>query len=406
MTLRLLALASIAALTVPLVACTGASGDDDDSTPEPGLCDGVTVVEGTGIELSTFATGLSSPLHLTHAGDGTHRVFVVEQGGVIKSFSESGELLDDSWLDISDRVVTGFESGLLSVAFHPDFAANGKVYVNYTAGGSGPTIVSEFTVSRDTAVDGPDVSSERVLLNISQPAANHNGGLVAFGPDGYLYIGMGDGGGGGDTFGNGQDQTSFHAKILRIDVDNGDPYAIPEDNPWAGDPQFVEEMFIWGLRNPWRFSWDRETGDLYVADVGQDDWEEISVLEIGANGGWPLTEGNNCFTPGCDLSSYDNAIFEYSHGGGPGQGISITGGHVYRGCAMPDLHGVYFFSDYPYVAQSPLWSIRWDGGASAEPGPVNIENINLLVSSLGEDERGEIYVVDHGGSVRKIVPSN
>jgi len=402
MTLRLLALIGLSTLTFPLVACSGAAGDDDDATGTPGLCDGIEAVDGTGISLTTWATGLSNPLHVTNAGDGTHRVFVVEQGGVIKSFSESGELLDGSWLDIRDRVVTGFESGLLSLAFHPDFASNGRVFVNYTSGGSGPTVVSEFTVSRDTAVDGPDASSERVILEVNQPAANHNGGLVTFGPDGYLYIGMGDGGGGGDTFGNGQNGNTMLAKILRIDVDNGDPYSIPSDNPWAGDPQLVEEMFTWGMRNPWRFSFDRETGDLYVADVGQDSWEEVSVLTNGSNGGWPETEGNHCFTAGCDLSEFDGAIWEYPRS----SGISITGGFVYRGCKLPDLHGVYLFSDYPYVASSPLFSIRWDGGAKAEAGPVNIANTGLLVSSFGEDERGEIYVVNHGGSVAKIVPGN
>jgi len=398
-------------LSLPLVACGGgqrgddddtsdddddASDDDDDATNDP--CDGVETVSGTNISLEPFASGFSSPVHIANAGDGTGRVFVMEQRGRIYELDAEGGGQRE-YLRIQDHVTSSGESGMLSMAFHPSFATNGKLYAYYTDG-SGDTVVSEFEVDGDPATDLPDENSERVVLSQSQPAWNHNGGQIAFGPDGFLYIGLGDGGGGGDTYGNGQRENTFLAKILRIDVDNGDPYGIPDDNPFIGVGSHRSETWAWGLRNPWRFSFDRETDELWIADVGQNDWEEIHIGRIGANYGWPEMEGNHCFTPGCDPSNFEPAIHEYSHNTG---GISITGGFVYRGCKLPDLHGTYIYSDYNYF-NSPLWSLSWDG-AVASQGPIDTGGIGGLISSFGEDEQGEIYVANHSsGTVLKIVP--
>ncbi len=384
-------------LALPLLGCPTAPDDDDtadDDDVDP--CEGIPTVAGTDIDLETVAAGLDFPVHVTHAGDGSGRLFVSEQNGAIVAISVSGT--QSTFLDISSRVSSGGERGLLSVAFHPEFSANGRFFVYYTASGGGATTVSEFGLDGD---GNGDPGSERVLLTEAQPAANHNGGQIAFGPDGYLYIGLGDGGGAGDNFGNGQRQDTFHAKILRIDVNSGDPYGIPDDNPFIGVEDHRPETYMWGLRNPWRFSFDRQTGDVWIADVGQGDWEEVDIGYAGANFGWPEAEGNHCYTPGCDLSAYEGAVFEYDHF----DGISITGGFVYRGCRMPDLKGVYFYSDYNYF-NSPLWSLTWDGSSSTEAGPVTLGSTTGLISSFGEGELGELYVCDHtGGRLWKIVPA-
>ena len=398
----------LALLLLPLLACSNPrrddddSGDDDDAADDDDTasdpCEGIEQVSGTDVELDVFATGLSSPVHITHAGDGSGRVFVVEQGGTIVELDADGGNRRE-WLDINNNISCCGERGLLSMAFHPGFATNGRFYVYYTASPGGGTVVSELQVEGDPLTGLPDDDTERILLSQNQPASNHNGGQIAFGPDGYLYIGLGDGGGAGDTYGNGQRPDTFQSKILRIDVDGGDPYGVPDDNPFIGVGNHRPETWAWGLRNPWRFSFDRETGDLWIADVGQNQWEEIHLGSAGGNYGWPEMEGNNCFTSGCDPSDFEPAIHEYTHSAG----ISITGGFVYRGCALPDLHGVYFYSDYNYF-NSPLWTLTWDGN-NAQQGPVNVSGVGGLVSSFGEDELGEIYVADHSGDrVWKIVP--
>ena len=386
--------ARLSLLLLPLlVGCP--PSDDDDATGAPDLCDGIEGVEGTDIALDTVTAGLSSPVHVTNAGDGSGRLFVVEQGGRIKVWDGSAMT---TWLDIDDRVNAGGERGLLSVAFHPGFASNSRFFVNYTGSG-GTSYVSEFGTDGDGF---GDPASERVLLEQSQPAGNHNGGQIAFGPDGYLYIGFGDGGGAGDTYDNGQNPDTWLAKILRINVDSGDPYGIPADNPFVDDGDHRPETWAWGLRNPWRFSFDRQTGTMWIADVGQGDLEEISLGTAGGNFGWPQMEGNSCYTAGCNPADFEPAIHEYSHS----DGISITGGHVYRGCVMPDLHGNYFFSDYNYF-NSPLWTIREADNGAIVAGDVTIGSIGGLVSSFGEDEDGEIYLADHsGGRLLKIVPAN
>ena len=394
-----LVLASACAITPAPRGDDDTASDDDDSTAAADPCAGVEQVKGTSVSLATVATGLSSPVHATHAGDGTGRLFVVEQSGRVISLADNGSGDESTWLNISSRVSSGGERGLLSIAFHPSFESNGRSFVYYTRSG-GDVVVSEFTVSGNALSDSADSDSERVLLVADQPAGNHNGGQLAFGPDGYLYISIGDGGGAGDTFGNGQRKDTFLSKILRIDVDSGDPYGIPADNPFVGDQEHLPETWAWGLRNAWRVSFDRETGLMWIADVGQNAWEEIHIGVAGGNYGWPEMEGNHCFNSGCDPSQYEPAVWEYPHS----EGISLTGGFVYRGCVMPDLQGVYFFSDYNYF-NSPLWSLTWNGTTASE-GPVSLSKTGSLVSSFGEDEDGELYLCDHsGGRLLKIVPA-
>ena len=383
-------------LALPLAGCPTA--DDDDSTDEPDPCDGIEAVSGTDVELDLIGAGLDRPVDIANAGDGSNRLFVIEQRGTVQEFRPDDNQ-PRTWFDINDRVVNpggmGDERGLLSMDFHPDFANNGKFYVHYNDS-SGDTTISEFTAGDD----GGDASTERVLLNIDQPASNHNGGSVQFGPDGYLYIGLGDGGAADDAYGNGQNPNTLLAKILRIDVDNGSPYDIPSDNPFLAD-EVVDEAYMWGMRNPWKFSFDRGTGQLWVADVGQNQTEEIDVGLAGANYGWPNKEGSDCYFGPCD-GSFEDPIFEYSHI----DGISITGGYVYRGCAMPDLHGNYFFSDFPYTANSPLWSIKNNGG-SFGPGDVWEGNVGILIATFGEDEQGELLTADYvGGDLYRMVPAD
>ena len=354
------------------------------------------------MQLAEFVTGLDFPVHLTHSGDGTGRVFVVEQRGRLQSISDNGTV--QPYLDLEDRVgyIDDGQRGMLSLAFHPGFASNGRLFVNYTGlAPDGTTTISEFVVSGDPLSDPPDKASEIVLLEIAQPASNDNGGQIAFGPDGMLYIGTGDGGSSalGDPYGNGQNPDSLLAKVLRIDVDGDRPYAVPQDNPFVGDAAFRPEIYAWGLRNPWRFSFDRETGELWLADVGQDDVEEVDVVQAGGNYGWPAAEGDQCYEAGCDLSAYDAPHWvELSP-----PAVAIVGGHVYRGCRLTDLQGLYLYSDFNFF-NSPLRSLSWDG-STASPGPVSMDQTNSVISSFGEDESGEIYALDHeAGRVLKIVP--
>ncbi len=379
----------------------GGEGDDDDSAGgDDDLCAGIEAVSGTDIDFEVFATGVDAPTHLTHAGDGTGRVFVVEQKGVVLEIDSDGEVED--WLDISSQVTGATdlsdERGTLSMAFHPNFRENGRFFVYYNRS-TQEVVISEFTVDGDPLSDKPDASSERVVLSIAQPTWNHNGGQVVFGPDGYLYIGTGDGGGAGDTYGNGQRKDTLLAKILRIDVDSGTPYGIPSDNPFVGDGDHMAETWSWGMRNPWRITFDRLTDEMWIGDVGQNAWEEIDIGKAGHNYGWPETEGNHCYTSGCDTSAFEPAVWEYDRF----DGISVIGGFVYRGCRMPDLHGYYFFSDWGFGG-SPIWSLDWDG-TTAEQGPVWNTGSGALVTSFGEDEQGELYLCDSSNSrILKIVP--
>ncbi len=346
----------------------------------------------TTVRLEEVAGGFQQPTYVTHAGDGSGRLFVVEKPGRIWILV-NGKVLPEPFLDIRDRVRSReSERGLLSVAFHPDFATNGRFFVNYTDR-LGHTVVAEYRVTDDP--NRADPNSERVILYIEQPAANHNGGQLQFGPDGYLYIGMGDGGRAGDPWGNAQNLGVLLGKMLRIDVDGGDPYAVPPDNPFVGQADVRPEIWAYGLRNPWRFSFDRATGDLYIADVGQNLWEEVDVVRWpspgGQNFGWDIMEGFHCFEPpqGCDPTGLTMPVVEYGHD----QGCSITGGYVYRGRRYPDLVGTYVFSDF---CSGRLWGLRFREGTWEW---TLFLDTDLNVSSFGEDEAGEIYVVDYRGSI-------
>ena len=313
-----------------------------------------------------------------------------------------GALASTDFVDLSDRIEAGGERGLLGLAFHPDFAANGRVFVHYSRRGDGATVISELAASADRGTADP--ASERILFTHEQPFANHNGGQIAFGPDGYLYIGLGDGGSGGDPLGNGQNLQVLLGKILRIDID-GSPaankqYAIPATNPYAPegrDPGAgLPEIWAFGLRNPWRFSFDRDTGDLYIGDVGQGSWEEIDRQPGdsagGENYGWNFLEGSHCYTY-CDTITAVAPVAEYNHEAD----CSVTGGYVYRGSRQPALVGSYLFSDY---CSGTIWTLAADGGLT----PLPLFHSGLNVSSFGESEDGEIYLVDiSDGGLYRIV---
>lgn len=349
------------------------------------------------LELAFPSFRFDSSLHLTHAGDGSDRIFVVERGGMVHVFTNERSADGAAvFIDLRDRVTTpSGEAGLLSIAFHPRFRDNGLFYLFYTTGNL-RTRVSEFRTGADRQRGNPD--SERVLLDIAQPAGNHNGGQVAFGPDGYLYIGLGDGGRANDVFENGQNPTTLLGAILRIDVDNQQEdlaYAIPADNPFDGSQGRRREIWAWGLRNPWRFSFDRLTGELWAADVGQNKWEEIDIITRGGNYGWNIMEGAHCFDPpsNCDSSGLILPVHEYSHD----IGRSITGGHVYRGPHLIRLQGAYLYGDF---VDKQVWALR-----RTPDGQVENELLALSpspIASFGEDESGEVYVVGFDGRIYRL----
>ncbi len=332
----------------------------------------------------------NDPLDLQNSGDGTNRIFVVERAGRIKVFPNSSAVTSlKTYLDITDRVSGGGEMGLLGLAFHPDYENNGYFYVNYTVSNPRKTRISRFKVSA-TNPDSADKNSEVILLTFNQPFSNHNGGWIGFGPDdGYLYIGTGDGGSGGDPQNNGQSIVTFLGKILRIDIDNQDPgleYAIPADNPFADSTgSVVKEIYAWGMRNPWRNSFDPVTGWLWSADVGQNAWEEIDIIESGKNYGWRCYEGNHPFNlSGCNYPEYIFPIWEYSHS----LGCSVTGGYVYRGPTVPELTGKYIYADY---CTRTVWSLEYDG--ISPPDNQTLLTAPGSVVSFGIDENNELYVV-------------
>lgn len=345
------------------------------------------------VRLELIAEGFSRPTHVTSAGDGSDRLFVVEQAGRIWILRD-GERLAEPFLDLIPLVGSaGNEQGLLSVAFHPRFEENGQFFVNYTDL-AGDTVVARYTVDARNP-DQVDPRSAMTVLTIDQPAPNHNGGLLAFGPDGMLYIGLGDGGAGGDPWGNGQSLETLLGKLLRIDVDSEEPYAVPPDNPFVGQEGARPEIWAYGLRNPWRFAFDRLTGDLYIADVGQNALEEVHVQPAaspgGENYGWDTMEGNACFRAAeCDQTGLELPVAVYSHSS-PEGGCSITGGHVYRGAQFPALTGIYFYTDY---CTGNLWALRANGDGWEN---ALIGSIAIRTSSFGEDEAGELYLTDRSG---------
>jgi glucose/arabinose dehydrogenase len=346
------------------------------------------------LELDPVAEGLEAPLGVTHAGDGSGRLFIVEQTGRVRII-ENGEVLEEPFLDVSEAIVAGGEQGLLGLAFHPEYRRNGRVFVNYTDV-NGDTVIAEFSTSDDPNV--ADAGSGRPLLQFDQPFSNHNGGQIAFGPDGFLYIGSGDGGSGGDPEGNGQDTNALLGKLLRIDVDAGGRYGIPEDNPFrngGGAP----EVWAYGLRNPWRFSFDSATDELWIADVGQDAFEEINRVRAdvpGLNYGWNVMEGRECFgSDDCDRSQKVIPLSGYAHD----LGCSVTGGNVYRGSDFPTLTGGYLFADF---CSGTIWGI--DSQTQGFTEPVELLSSGIAISSFGVDEQEEMYVTDlDGGRVLRVV---
>jgi glucose/arabinose dehydrogenase len=348
------------------------------------------------VALEEVVTGLSHPVHLTHAGDGSARLFIVEQEGAIRVV-RGGKLLSTPFLDISQLVRSGGERGLLSVAFSPAYAKNGFFYVNYT-NRSGDTVVARYRVSANP--NRADPRTAVVLLTIPQPYSNHNGGQLQFGPDGYLYIGMGDGGSAGDPQGNAQNPNSLLGKMLRIDV-NALPYAIPETNPFVGPGPPLDEIWALGLRNPWRFSFDRKTRDLYIADVGENSWEEVDIQPAdsrgGKNYGWNTMEGAHCFSPriGCRRNGLTMPVATYR----TGENCSITGGYVYRGTRVRPLIGTYIFGDY---CSGRIWGLRKSDRRRWTY--TELLDTDLNITSFGEDEAGELYVAHHGGTIYRIAP--
>jgi glucose/arabinose dehydrogenase len=357
------------------------------------------------VALRPVGAGFDNPVLLTNAGDGSRRKFVVEQTGYVRILS--GGPSGTPFLDVHAQIVCCGERGLLGLAFHPSFATNGKLYVNYTRAADGATVVDEYRVTTNkNNVD--ENATRRQLLVIGQPYENHNGGGMAFGPDGYLYIGMGDGGSGGDPGDRAQNLNSLLGKMLRIDVNgtsSGKAYRIPSTNPYVGKDG-LDEIWAYGLRNPWRWSFDRVTGDLWIADVGQGTWEEVNRSTAvsgggrGVNFGWDDMEGRHCFEPmsGCLTAGRALPIIEYAHAVSGAHNCSVTGGYVYRGVHYLLLRGGYFFADY---CSQRIWAVSATASSPAVATLLPISAPNI--ASFGQDEDGELYVVSHGGSISQIV---
>ena len=383
-----------------------------------------TLLSANDIAVIKVADVPAKALYITQPSNETDRLFVLNQKGRIHIIT-NGETLKTPFLDISDRVhgslTPGSEEGLLGLAFHPDYKTNGYFYLNYV-NKNDSSIVSRFSVTDNPNI--ADEGTEKIILGIPQPFGNHNGGHLAFGPkDGMLYIGFGDGGKWGDPYNNSQDLKTLLGAILRINVDKGDPYTIPPDNPFFNDTGKRSEIFCYGLRNPWRFSFDRETSDLFIGDVGQNLWEEINWLtwdeSLGANFGWRTMEGNHCYDPEefCDTTGLIMPVFEYPNNASymkiligmderEATGCSVTGGYVYRGNNNPDLWGTYIFGDY---CTGRIWSFKLKNGKPTKFKNLRPElkkhsrDVPLFISSFGEDSSGELYVVDYLGAVYKFI---
>jgi glucose/arabinose dehydrogenase len=346
------------------------------------------------IKFETVASGLADPLFVTHAGDASNRLFIVLRGGQIL-IHKTGGLNGTPFLDVSGLLQTaGNEQGLLGLAFDPSYETNGKFYITYT------DTTNAVTLARYTVSANPDIANAtgEVLLSLPKTFTNHNGGMIAFGPDGYLYMSVGDGGGGGDPDNNGQDRTVLFGKILRLDVSAAGAYAIPPTNPYFnnGNPAIKQEIWSYGVRNPWRFSFDRLTGDLYIGDVGQNAQEEVDFQLAGASGGqnygWRVMEGNLCYnaTNCTPPANYIPPVAVYNHGANDSNGCSVTGGYVYRGSNFPDLVGVYLYADFCY---GKIWGMRKN--ASNQWVSTLIANTGVSISSFGEDEQGNLYILDY-----------
>lgn len=336
------------------------------------------------------------PVDLQHSNDNSNRLFVVEQEGIISVFrNEASVSAKKTFLDIRSKVEdSGNEEGLLGLAFHPQYKTNGYFYVNYTASNPDRTVISRFKVSANA--DAADPGSEEVILTFPQPYSNHNGGQVSFGPDGYLYIAAGDGGSGGDPQGHGQNLKTLLATILRIDVnkqENGKKYGIPTDNPFSGNKSgYREEIYAYGLRNPWRLSFDPVTKKLWTGDVGQNAYEEIDIIEKGGNYGWNTMEGKHCYEPkrNCNQRGLKLPVWEYPRN----EGVSITGGFVYRGPTLTGLTGKYIYGDY---GSGKIWAL--DATNLSSPTNVLLTESNLNIASFGVDPKNELYICAFDGKI-------
>lgn len=351
------------------------------------------------LRLKPFIKGLFQPLGLNHAADHSNRVFIIEQRGVVWTF-ENGNRKEIPFLDIQNKIKSGGEMGLLGLAFHPGYLENHRLFVNYTEKSFFKglrSIIAEYKTGKDS--NKVDLSTERILLTVHQPFTNHKGGNLVFGPDGYLYIGFGDGGSGNDPLGNGQNLKSLLGKMLRIDVDHsseGTPYGIPPDNPFIGKKNAFPEIWAYGLRNPWRYSFDALTGNLYVGDVGQKAREEIDIIQKGKNYGWNIMEGYICtpgVNPNCQKNGLELPIFDY----GRSEGTTVIGGYVYRGDEIPSLCGIYVYGDF---GNGRIWGLRFNGKSVTEHHL--LLETRRQISSFGEDENHGLYLVDYNGEVLKI----
>jgi hypothetical protein len=372
----------LAALTLAALAACADEGPADPGELPP---------EFPELDLVQVASGLEDPVFLTTpAGDA--RLFIVEQPGRIR-IVKNGALLPTPFLDITGLVQSGGERGLLGMAFHPNYAQNGRFYVSYT-GARGHSVIERYTVSGNADVANP--ASAALVLGVNQPQSNHNGGQISFGPDGYLYIALGDGGGAGDPDGNGQNRMTLLGSLLRLDVDGAAPYSIPSGNPFANGAQGRPEIWAYGLRNPWRFAHDPPSGLLYIADVGQGEREEVNVGSgdaAGVNYGWNIMEGEGCYaSASCNQTGLTLPELAYSHGSGSGRGCSVTGGYVYRGQVLRALRGRYFYGDY---CAGDIWTLhrdgaQWQNELFLEPG--------IRITSFGVDAQGELYVLSFSPS--------
>jgi glucose/arabinose dehydrogenase len=382
------------AISLLLITVFANTACDSPTEVEDGPDDGdpPTIAE---VGLSVAASGFDMPVHLT-APPGDSRLFVVEKGGRIK-IVEGGATRATSFLDISNLVSNAREQGLLSMTFHPNYVANGHFYVYYTDV-NGASRVVRYAVSSDRNV--ADAGSAKVILQVAQPNTNHNGGLITFGPDGMLYIGLGDGGGGGDPDDNGQDLGTLLGALLRIDVGGGDPYAIPPDNPFVGDASALDEIWAYGLRNPWRYSFDDDQAAIYIADVGQNTWEEINVESAvvgGLNYGWNTMEGQDCFSlANCDSAGLELPVLQYST---RTVGCAVVGGFVYRGSAINGLNGNYFYSDN---CGGWIKSFKLEFGQATQRFDWELGDVGAVLS-FGEDGHRELYVLSANGNVYQFV---
>lgn len=376
-------------------------GNSDDSTAPSTTMNPDSKSGGYTLEEAYPHLTFNRPVDFQHAGDNSNRVFVVEQRGVITVF-EDNETTNQSttFLDISGPVDDrSNEEGLLGLAFAPDYATSGHFFVNYTMNNPARTRISRFTVSSANP-NRADPDSELAVLEFEQPFGNHNGGQLAFGPEGYLYVAVGDGGSAGDPRNHGQDRTTLLGSILRIDVSQASaqaPYTIPTDNPFAGNNEGSrEEIFAYGLRNPWRISFDAQTGQLWAGDVGQNELEEVDIIVNGGNYGWNTTEASQCFEPSnnCDKDGIILPVWEYDHSRND---LSITGGYVYRGTALPDLSGLYVYADF---VSGRVWAL--DANNTSNPENTELLDSNLGISSFGVNAENELFLCAFDGNIYRI----